>query len=258
MDESEYARMFACEDRHWWYVSLHERIEHLVAAEARRKGSLRLFDAGCGTGGLLARLRKFGPVEGCDASPLALAFCKQRGISDLTQTNLNQLELPPGRFDVITCIDVLEHRWVTSETNVLQRLSAGLKPGGLLIVHCTALAWLRSSHDQAVGSVRRYRHEEVDALLTSAGFVERDVAYRMFALLPAIALYRRFRPPRPDPTTASDVWMPPRAINALLLAVTRLENLAARRAPFPVGSSLLAVARRAQNDAADLGLACPA
>ena len=51
MELTEYARMDAVEDHMWWYRALHRR---LVAALAGRDGCV--LDAGCGTGGLLARL----------------------------------------------------------------------------------------------------------------------------------------------------------------------------------------------------------
>ena len=51
MELTEYARMDAVEDHMWWYRALHRR---LVAALAGLDGCV--LDAGCGTGGLLARL----------------------------------------------------------------------------------------------------------------------------------------------------------------------------------------------------------
>lgn len=53
MDPAEYARMRAAEDTHWWYAGLHEiLLRHLPALPPEA----RVLDAGCGTGGVLARL----------------------------------------------------------------------------------------------------------------------------------------------------------------------------------------------------------
>ena len=51
MEPAEYALMDAVEDRMWWYRALHAR---LLDALADVRGDV--LDAGCGTGGLLARL----------------------------------------------------------------------------------------------------------------------------------------------------------------------------------------------------------
>ena len=51
MEPAEYALMDDAEDRMWWYRALHAR---LVEALAGALGPV--LDAGCGTGGLLARL----------------------------------------------------------------------------------------------------------------------------------------------------------------------------------------------------------
>ena len=69
MDPAEYELMDAAEDHMWWYRALHQR---LIDALAGVQGSV--LDAGCGTGGLLARLRHARPdlrpigVEWADAA----------------------------------------------------------------------------------------------------------------------------------------------------------------------------------------------
>ena len=58
MELTEYARMDAVEDHMWWYRALHRR---LVAALTDVHG--HVLDAGCGTGGLLARLPSVPDLE---------------------------------------------------------------------------------------------------------------------------------------------------------------------------------------------------
>ena len=77
MNQREYRRMFEVEDRHWWYVGLHELILAQVGRIAASAGEpLRILDAGCGTGRLMELLASAGSVEGCDISPDAVAFCR--------------------------------------------------------------------------------------------------------------------------------------------------------------------------------------
>lgn len=247
MNEREYQRMFEAEDRHWWYLTLRELVDGYARREFQRRGPLRLFDAGCGTGGLLARLARWGEAEGCDRAPAALAACARRGLTGVHAADLSDLTLPPARYDLITVLDVLYHRWITDEGALLRRLWAGLRPGGLLLVNEVAFESLRSPHDVAVMTRHRYRRAELQGLLTTAGFRVESATYRLAPLYPAIALVRTLRGRAvlaADAVPDSDVWLPPALINAALTLVGRLDNAVVRSVGWPFGSSVFAVARR--------------
>ena len=249
MNEAEYQRMFRVEDRHWWYIALHELVISQVAAEATAKGPLQIFDAGCGTGRLAELLSPYGEISGCDASPLAIAFCRQRGLSSMTQAALQDVTLPANHFDVITCIDVLYHRGIDDDVAVLERLRTALKPGGLLLIHLVAAPALYSSHDLAVHSRERYTRPLLQQRLEKAGFTIAQLTYRVATLFPLIAAWRRLRRREPDVAPSevvSDLSLPPALINAALLRLMRAENWLLRHVNLPCGSSLLAVCRRPQ------------
>jgi ubiquinone/menaquinone biosynthesis C-methylase UbiE len=58
MQDQEYHVLAALEQRHWWYSSLRRRVVERLQREASRQGhALKVFDAGCGTGGMLAELQ---------------------------------------------------------------------------------------------------------------------------------------------------------------------------------------------------------
>lgn len=248
MNDREYALMFRAEERHWWYVALHELILHFVATEAARRGGLRIFDAGCGTGRLCQLLQPFGEVSGCDFSPQALELARQRGVTTLCRQDLNRLELAPEQYDIITCIDVLYHQWITDDRAVLARLRTALKPGGMLILNLVAWPFLYSDHDVAVYTRERYTRPVLQDRLLAAGFSIERLSYRVSLLFPPIAAYRLLsRQPDPNaPTTevASDVQLPPAWLNRTLLALMRTENRLLARHDLPIGTSLFAVARR--------------
>lgn len=240
--------MFSVEDRHWWYVALHEVILALVAAEAKAKGSLQIFDAGCGTGRLATLLAPLGTVSGCDASAAAIAFCRQRGLSGMEQIALQQVTLPANHFDVITCIDVLYHQGIHDDVEILKRLRDALKPGGLLLIHLVAGPSLYSSHDVAVHSRERYTRPLLQGRLKEAGLVSVRLSYRLAILFPLIAAWRRLQRRKTETTPAgeiaSDVALPSPLINAVLLSLMRTENWLLRHIDLPFGSSLLAICRR--------------
>src|SRR5436190_21109185 len=57
VERAEYERMHAVEDRMWWYRGLRSLVaQELAHALARCTQTGPVLDAGCGTGGMLARL----------------------------------------------------------------------------------------------------------------------------------------------------------------------------------------------------------
>jgi SAM-dependent methyltransferase len=106
--------------------------------EPKSGGRLRWLDYGCGAGGLLRFLAEEGPlsVQGKAVPVDAVGFdpgSYSTRLSELGTTVLSEDELealPAGSFDVVTCIEVLEH--VMYPVPVVQRLAKLLAPGGLL------------------------------------------------------------------------------------------------------------------------------
>lgn len=248
MNTGEYRRMFEAEDRHWWYVGLHELVLTIVErVAAASPGPLLILDAGCGTGRLMQLMQPFGAVEGCDRAPAAVAFCRQRGLEAVVTADLNRAAFPAGRFDVITVIDVLYHREIRDEVAVLAALRDALKPGGVLIRNDPAFAALRGVHDEAVHGRRRYRTGEVRRRLEAAGLVPEILTYRLAALAPLIAAHRiarRLLARGPTEDARSDLRAPHPFANRLLRAVARLDNRSVLGRGLPFGSSVFAVARR--------------
>ena len=249
MNLAEYRRMYAVEDRHWWYVGLHELIMRSVTAESQRLGRpLRILDAGCGTGRLMQLMSAYGDVEGYDASEEAVSCCHERAVA-AGLADLNDLQPQPDSFDIITSIDVLYHTGIKDDIAVLKKLRTGLRPGGLLILNLVAHEFLRSSHDVAVHTRERYTRKELLRRLSSAGFLPEYASYRVCILFPLIAVYRLICRGRGEGATNrhdvdSDVSLPHPLINALLLGLARVENRVMNRYTLPAGSSLFVLARK--------------
>lgn len=251
MNLIEYARMYEAEDRHWWYVGLHELILETIRQESQRVGRhLDIFDAGCGTGRLCQLMLQHGHrVSGCDASLEAVRFCRLREVDGTVQADLNDIELEEGVLDVITSIDVLYHTGIRDDVDVMRRLLHGLRPGGMLILNLVAHEFLRSTHDIAVHTRERYTRQLLCERLQTAGFEIVRASYRVSILFPLIAAYRlvaRFlnRPCRDSAVVDSDVALPLSSVNALLVNVVRMENYLLEKFSLPFGSSLFVVARR--------------
>jgi len=249
MEPDEYARMFALEESHWWYRALRRYIHQALAragalprAPARPPAGL---DAGCGTGMLLASWGASVRGVGLDYSAAAIAGARRRGLRQLMRASVEAIPLRSAGLDLIVSADVLYHRGVSDDVAALREFQRCLRPGGVLVLNLPAFDWLRSSHDAAIHTARRYTAGEIRAKLRCAGLRPVRVRYWNWMLFPLIALVRLARR-RSDPAPAapaSDLRPVAPALNAVLNALLALE---ARLAfvPAPAGLSILAVARK--------------
>lgn len=99
---------------------------------------LRVLDLGCGMGGLTVAMAREGAlVQPFDYNPAYCAITRLRGQRyqlDLQPVNGGgeHLPFPAGYFDIIVCMDVLEH--VQRPEDLFDEVNRCLKPGGLLYV----------------------------------------------------------------------------------------------------------------------------
>src|SRR5438045_607097 len=80
MHSDEYLKLAQVEDRMWYFRSLHRHVQRELA-RADFPADARILDAGCGTGGLMLRLRSAWPrarFTGIDLMPLACELARKR------------------------------------------------------------------------------------------------------------------------------------------------------------------------------------
>jgi SAM-dependent methyltransferase len=241
LDRLDLRRKAELEDSHWWFRSR----RRIVLAELARlplPAAARALDAGCGSGALLSDLGRLGSVAAVDPNPRAVEHAQGRGVGDVSLAGVEALPFPDAEFDVVTCLDVLEH--VADDRAALHELARVTRPGGFLLVTVPAYPALWSPHDVAAGHVRRYRPRELNDAAVVAGWQPVRATSFNTLLLPLVAAHRliaRARAAEPR----SDLLSTPRALDALLGLPLRLEAEAiARGARLPVGLSRLAVFHR--------------
>ncbi|MDW8444931.1 MAG: methyltransferase domain-containing protein [Acetobacteraceae bacterium] len=229
----------------WWYRALHARV---VACLGRFPGppSLPLLDAGCGTGGLLARAVRAFPGRtfvGVDVAPEAVRRARRKvPEARLAVASVSALPFAGESFAAVVSCDVLCHRLVEEE-RALAEFFRVLAPGGTLILNLPAHEWLRSAHDERVHNARRYTRRALGSRLERAGFAVCELRHWNTLLLPLMVLKRKML--ARGRAGNSDVALLPPPIEAIFRAVTGAEGLLARAGVrFPAGGSLLAVAQR--------------
>jgi 2-polyprenyl-3-methyl-5-hydroxy-6-metoxy-1,4-benzoquinol methylase len=120
-----------------WSHGSRFRLAARLAAAAGSGG--RLLDFGCGDGTFIALTHgAFADVIGCDIDAAQLAECRDRlrGLDRVTFIHTGALaaDAHAGAYDVVTCMEVLEHCVDAQRTEVLDTLRRVVKPAGRLIV----------------------------------------------------------------------------------------------------------------------------
>ncbi len=235
----EYRYMYEMEKQHWWFTSR----EALVLKLVRSFGFLRpkILDAGSGTGGNLLELSKIGEAFGIDVSPKAIEFCERRGLSDVKECAVEKISYPDRTFDVITCLDLLEH--VSEPVRALKELKRVLKDDGRIVITVPALKVLWSQHDEALCHLRRYDKRSLLRELEDAGLKVNKMSYFFFTsffFVAPIRILRRFLVKKTKPS-ADTTTLPPGILNEFLKWLFAIEARIALRFGLPVGTTLFAV-----------------
>jgi SAM-dependent methyltransferase len=175
--------------------------------------------------------------------PVALQYCRRRGITELVQASATALPFADGSFSGVVALDVLEH--IPDDRAAAQEIARVLAPGGMLYVTVPAYRSLWSSHDVALMHQRRYVAQEVRDLLTGAGLEMVRLTYTVSFFLPLVWTIRMIRKRlKPKGAPRADVALTPRAVNGFLRAILDMESSLVLRAPLPFGLTVFAAARK--------------
>ncbi|MDQ2897926.1 MAG: class I SAM-dependent methyltransferase [Actinomycetota bacterium] len=247
MDQALMRATMAVDDHHWWYRGR----RRIIRAELDRLPLPRraqILDAGCGSGRTLEELVDYGTVAGLELDPDAAQMARGRKLGEVIVGRLEELPFRDANFDLITCLDVIEH--TQDDAPALSELLRVTRPGGFLLVTVPAYQALWSLHDEANHHFRRYSRRSLRVAVTAAGWnVCRISSFNSLLLAPAAAvrLAQRRRGPNDGYTTDLDVG--PQWLNSVLELPLRAEAAwLARGGTLPAGLSLVAVLRRAWTD----------
>ncbi len=114
----------------------------------------RLLDYGCGDGTFLKTVSDLFPsATGADIIPGQVEDCRNR----LSEHHFKLIDELDGEFDLVTCMEVLEHCTTDVVDRVLTHLSALVKPGGTLIISVPVEIGLMLVAKQTVRHVAGWR-----------------------------------------------------------------------------------------------------
>jgi SAM-dependent methyltransferase len=121
----------------------------------------------------------------------ALRFCRQRGHKYLAQASITDLPFADSTFDLVTSFDVLgQLPTETAAGRAMREMYRVLRPCGIAFVRIAAYEWMRSGHDEALGTRRRYCLGALRERMEQAGFHLLRATYANTLLFPLAALRR--------------------------------------------------------------------
>jgi len=259
MDRVAYAAFAALEHTHFWFVSRRAIFFDLLdrefgtngaqtrETEGRGTGGRAVLEVGCGAGGMLGPLQRYGEVAGLDIDHEYVSYCKTRGFSRVLCGSGYELPFADASFDLVCLFDTIEH--IPDDELALREVRRVLKPGGSVFVSVPAYQWLWSQNDETAHHFRRYTRGRLRAVLQRAGFVPHKVSHFNTLLLPLIVpsvlwqklMDRLGRLPAGynNMSVALPGWL-----NRVFTALMSSERFALRWFSAPLGHSVLALARR--------------
>lgn len=238
MDDEELTRSARLEDRHWWYAARRALVRRLVTPLPAG----RAVDVGCGPAGNTQVLADLGwRVTGLEYAEVGATLAARRGV-EVVRGDARALPFADACADLVLSTDAWEH--IDDDAAVAAETARVLRPGGLAMVAVPADMRLWSSHDVALGHVRRYTRPELAGRLGDAGL---DVVelFSWNVLLRPVAALRRRTAGRQEAAPAEGVSEMEEVhplLNTALRSVVALEQ----RLPVQTlpGISLVALARR--------------
>jgi SAM-dependent methyltransferase len=245
MEETAYRQFIELEQNHFWFIGRRRIFFHLLDRELDGRRGLTVLDVGCGAGGMLSALGRYGPATGIDTSPELVEFCRSRGFEQVQIGSAYELPAEDGSVDLITLFDTIEH--VPDDRRALRECRRALAPGGVLFISVPAYQFLYANNDRVAHHERRYTARELRRKLLAAGFEGPRVTYFNTLLFPAIlpaVLAKKLRERFSDPGDATNLSHRVRpGLNRALAAAMGSERHLLTHLNLPFGHSIIALAR---------------
>lgn len=245
MDRKNYDAEISLEKYHWWYVTRRSILKNICDNYIKNKKELSILEIGCGSGGNLSFLSKYGELYAMETDNIAIKNAKSKKICEVRKGTLPE-NIPYGKsFDIICLFDVLEH--IQNDKLSLQTVNKYLNRDGRIILTVPAYMFLWSGHDIASHHKRRYTTSQINQLLESTGFKKSYSSYFFSILFTILAPIRIIQKLLHRKNVRHDIRKEKRILNYLMIKIFSIESKILPYLSLPFGVSIVAIADKKSN-----------
>jgi SAM-dependent methyltransferase len=254
MDELAYQQFLTLEKTHWWFIGRRRIFFTLLERFLPRKENRLIMDVGCGFGGMLEGLSRFGHVMGLEIDLDSAKACRERGFGMCVGSGYD-LPVHPGSLDLVTLFDAIEH--IEDDERVVQQCAESLKPGGHLMITVPAYQFLFADNDRLAHHLRRYTRGRLKRIVKAAGLsVVKATHFNVVLfplILPAVLLLKAkqaMRGPLEEGETAKTnlSYEYPKVLSFTLESLFSGERHFLKHISMPFGHSIALIARKPEKD----------
>jgi SAM-dependent methyltransferase len=201
----------------------------MIGSVAKGLGVIRVLDVGCGDGYLCRELSRRSDVQAVDGVDVNLTEQEvdalRRKEDKIVYYNAYR-DLPPGRYNLVLLMDVLEH--VREDSRFLAEIvDRYLAKGGHLIVTVPSFPFLYSRHDAYLAHFRRYGRKQLVRMVRDSNLFCMGSGYLFLSLLPirfAEVLRERIIDGEREVIRGIGGWTYGKLLTLAVVAILRCEN----------------------------------
>jgi SAM-dependent methyltransferase len=187
MNNYQVQKMAKFESHYWWYKVLHEEVVNFLPKNKR----IKILDIGCGTGGLLKKLKDnlYENCEGFDISPEAIKFCKKKNLNVFLY-DMKLLKNIKDNYDILISLDNLYFLNKKEKEEFFISCKKILKSNGSMIINFPTNRLFSGIHDKAVGINERISLNQINKIIKRNDLQVMNYSYWPLFLSPII-LFKR-------------------------------------------------------------------
>ncbi len=241
MKREVYKSVIQNEDSHWWFLGRRKIIEKILKYFYNNKKKNYILEIGCGSGGNLLMLSRYGQVYGIEPDKESREYAKARNVGVIKDGTLPDNIPYKKKFDLIFLLDVIEH--LDDDEKALKSLQKYLKTDGKIIITVPAYQFLWSSHDEVNFHKRRYKLKKLTTKLKNNGYQILYSSYFNTFLFPIIAFIKILNK-HGKIKKSNDIKPIPSLFNKLLFFIFSSERFFMPQISFLFGISIIVVAKK--------------